>query len=82
MVEHMLTTVDNPYDPFIQYREWYAWDVAAGYHSAAFLARIVRSSDDLSEADQTVAIENAIDEIVNENLFGVHVKVSRKSAEA
>ncbi|HEY6021400.1 MAG TPA: hypothetical protein VIY48_16290 [Candidatus Paceibacterota bacterium] len=72
----MLTTTDNPYDPFTQFDEWYAYDTASGYHSSALLARVIRTSDDLSEADQSVAIEDAIDEIVRENVSGVHRKVT------
>jgi hypothetical protein len=75
----MLTTVDNPYDPFTKYDEWYAFDQAAGYHSPCLLARIVRTSDDLSEADQSLAIEDAIDEIVRENVLGIYRKVSSAS---
>ena len=76
MVEHMLTTIDNPYDPFTQFDEWYEFDVAAGYNTTSFLARIVKTSTELSEADQSLAIEDAIDEIVRENVSGVHRKVS------
>lgn len=72
----MLTTVDNPFNPVTNYDEWYAWDEASGYHTSAFLARIVKTSDDLSQADQDVAIDNAIDEIVRENVLGVYRKVS------
>jgi len=75
-MEHMLTTVDNPYNPFTQFDEWYAYDQASGYNTSSFLARIVRSSDDLSEADQSLAIEQAIDEIVEENVLGIYRKVS------
>lgn len=76
MSEHMLTTVDNPFNPFTQFDEWYAFDEAAGYRTTSFLARVVVTSDELSEADQNVAIENAIDEIVKENVLGLYRKVS------
>lgn len=76
----MLTTVDNPYDPFTQYEEWYAFDIRAGYHSTELLARIVVTSDELSDADQSVAIELAIDEIVRENVSGMHRKVTASDA--
>lgn len=79
MAESMLTTVDNPYDPFTKFDEWYAFDEASGYHSSALLARIVRTSDDLSEADQSLAIEEAIDEVVRENVLGIYRKVSTTS---
>lgn len=76
MTEHMLTTVDNPYNPFHQFDEWYAYDVRVGHHTSAFLARVVVSSPELSDADQSVAIEDAIDEIVRENVNGLYRKVT------
>lgn len=79
--EYMLTTVDNPFNPFTQPDEWYAYDVQMGYNSSSFLARIAKVSDDLSETDQALAIQDAIDEIVSENVSGMWRKVSRVSAE-
>ena len=75
--EYMLTTVDNPFDPFTQFDEWFAWDRQAGYNSPSLLARIVNSSDELSDSDQVLAINDAIDEIVKENVSGMFKKVSR-----
>ena len=77
--EYMLTTVDNPFDPFTRFDEWYRYDIRMGYNTSAFLARIVRTSNDISEADQQLAIQDAIDEIVKENVSGVWRKVSRNS---
>jgi hypothetical protein len=81
MEEHMLTTVDNPYNPFSQYDEWDAWDRAAGYHTSSYLGRVVITSDELSEASQSLAIEQAINEIVNENP-GFYVKVASPDSNA
>jgi hypothetical protein len=75
--EHMLTTVDNPFNPFTQYDEWYTWDTRAGYHTLAYLARIVRTSSELSDADQDVAEEDAIREIVRENILGIYRAVPK-----
>jgi hypothetical protein len=72
---HMLTTVDNPYNPFTQFDEWFQFDEAAGYNTTQYLARLTYSSPDLSEADQSVAIENAIDDIVEQNVLGIYRKV-------
>ena len=77
----MLTTIDNPFDPFTQYDEWYQMDERLGHHTTSFLARIVRDSDDLSTADQDAAIEEAIDEIVNVNVSGLYRKVSASTAD-
>lgn len=80
-VEYMLTTVDNPFNPFTMFEEWYEYDVRMGYNSAAFLDRIANVSNDLSEPDQALAVQQAIDEIVTENVSGMWRKVSRSSAE-
>lgn len=79
MANSMLTTIDNPYDPFEQFDDWYAWDERSGYHTTSFLARIVKNSDDISDTDQDIAVEQAIDEIVKENVSGVYLKVTRKN---
>ena len=78
--EYMLTTVDNPYNPWIEWDAWFAWDQSAGYNTPGLLARVARVSDDLSEADQHVAIQEAIDEIVRENTLGVLKKVKQGEA--
>ena len=75
----LLTTIDNPFNPFTDWDEWFAFDEAAGYHTPALLARVVVSSDELSEVDQEIAFIEGIDEIVRENVSGVHRKVTRES---
>lgn len=77
--EWALTTVDNPFNPFTQWDEWYGYDRIKGYHTPSLLARVAFTSDDLSDADQAVAIQFAIEEIVRENVLGIYRKVSRDS---
>ena len=72
-----LTTTDNPYDPFDELDKWYLWDVQHGYHTSAYLGRVARTSGDLSEVDDNLANEQAIDEIVELNLVGIYRKVVR-----
>ena len=75
MTTYMLTTVDNPFNPHTEFEEWNAFDIQNGHHTSAYLARVVRSSPELSEADQRLAIEQAIDEIIEENGFAFYRKV-------
>lgn len=72
---HMLSTVDNPWSPFTHYTEWYEFDSSHGYHTPGLLARIAKTSDELSEPDQDLAIEAAIDEIIEENVLGLYRRV-------
>ena len=78
-IEYMLTTVDNPFDPFTRFDEWNAYDIRMGYNTSSFLDRVAYVSDELSEPDQVLAIQTAIDEIVQENISGMWKKVSRTS---
>ena len=77
VTEYMLSTSDNPYNPYTDYRNWYAFDSQHGYHTPEYLARIAKTSDDLSDADQSQAIDQAIDEIVKLNLLGIYIKVPK-----
>lgn len=77
--EFMLTTIDNPFDPFTQWDEWRRFDEDMGYFTCSYLARIAKTSDDLSEADYDEAINDAIDEIVSFNILGIYRKTYRQS---
>lgn len=76
----MLTTVDNPHSPFEDWDAWYLYDLTAGHHTPGLLARIAVVSHELSEKDFNLAIEEAIDEIVSENVSGIHKKVVKETA--
>lgn len=74
----MLTTVDNPFDPFTQFDEWYVYDSQLGYYSTAYLARVVNTSNDMSDADQRLAVSDGIDEIVSTDPTGKFIKVTKE----
>ena len=72
----MLSTVDNPWNPFTHFDEWNEYDQTSGWYTVALLGRVALTSDELSEADQEFAILQAMKEIVQENVSGVHVLVT------
>ena len=73
--EVFITTADNPFDPKTQFDEWYSFDTHMGYNSSSYLARLVNTSDSLSDACNEYEIEQAVDEIVKYNLLGNYKKV-------
>lgn len=75
--QYMLTTVDNPYDPFTRYDEWLQYDTEKSYFTPQYLARVVVMSEEQSEEDQDQAIYDAIDEIVRMNVIGLYRKVAK-----
>jgi hypothetical protein len=75
----MLTTVDNPFDPFNQFKQWLVFDMDKGYNSCSYLDRIAHTSDQMSDEENDFEIERAIDEIVKYDFRNVYQKV-RESA--
>ena len=72
---YMLTTIDNPYNPFTQFDLWQQYDHDKGYYTTEYLARIAYTSPELSDADQDLAIDLAIDEIIEYNVLGIYKRV-------
>lgn len=75
----MLTTFDNPYDPFDQFTLWLMFDKEKGYNSCEYLARIIQLSDDLTEKEVQEETERAIDEIIMFDPLNIYKKVTRES---
>lgn len=75
----MLTTVDNPFDPFEQFTSWFMFDEEKGYHTCSYLGRISRTSDQLSEEENELENERAIDEILKYDFRNIYKKVVQKT---
>ena len=81
MAKCMLTTFDNPYDPFDEFDSWYMYDMDKGYCSCSYLDRIARTSDQLTEEENDAEIERAIDEIIKFDFRNIYKKVKRETTE-
>lgn len=79
--ECRLTTIDNPFNPFTQFDDWFLFDTEKGYNSCSRLDRIVRVSDEMSETEMNEEIERAIDEIIKYDFLNVYKKVTKTNKE-
>ena len=77
--ECMLTTIDNPFDPFEQFTSWLMFDIEKGYNSCSYLARIVNLSDDMTQKEMDEEIDRAIDEVITLNPLGIYIKATRQT---
>lgn len=75
--ELMLSTSDNPYNPFTQFREWYAFDIANGYNTCSYLARVCELSEDVCDRETRLSINDAIEEALMFNLTGNRIAVEK-----
>lgn len=73
----MLTTFDNPFDPFEQFTDWFMFDVEKGYNTCSYLARIAKLTDDMSDQEVNDEIERAIDEIIKYDFMNIYKKVTK-----
>ena len=71
----MLSTKDNPINPFDDFDEWYRYDMEKGWNCCGRLARIAQLSDVMSEEEIDIEIERAIDSIVKYDFLNVFIKV-------
>lgn len=76
MSQFMLSTEDNPFNPFVDWDSWLAFDKDSGYNTCAYLARVTITSPDLTEEEQDQAVVDAIMEIMSLNVTGNYVIVS------
>ena len=84
--DYMLTTIDNPFDPFEQFASWFLFDVEKGYYSCSLLARILDKNEvsiysDLSQKEIDDATIAAIDEIIQQDPLNIYIRVSPKTPE-
>ena len=75
-----ITTLDNPFDPFVDFDKWFQFDESKGYHSSRLVSKIALTSSELSDDDNTRAIEAAIDFVVEMNPTGNMTKIVKNAA--
>lgn len=82
VVQYMLTTEDNPYNPFTEWDKWNVFDEQMGYYTNNYLARIVQYSSEMSDLAIVKAVNAAILEILFHNVTGNYVRVEEATFEA
>lgn len=77
-VMSMLSTIDNPFNPFDDFTSWFMYDIEHGYNCCGYLARVINETDDMTEREKNAETERAIDEIITFNPNPIFIKVQRK----
>lgn len=73
----MLSTLDNPFNPFTQFDQWYLYDeFEKGYHTCSYLARVSHTVVGLNDELNDEEIMRAMDEIIANDVANIgYVKV-------
>lgn len=80
MQQPLLTTIDNPYNPFDEFDKWFLFDIEKGYNSCSYLARMTKIESDMSDDDEIIMLEQAIDKIIENDFLGIYLKVYKNDA--
>jgi hypothetical protein len=78
--EFMLSTIDNPYNPFDDFTSWRLFDMEQGYYTCERLARVARFSEEMSQKEINDETNRAIDEIILNDPLNIYIKVYDTSA--
>lgn len=76
--EVVLSTADNPFNPFTQPDEWYSFDVTSDHSACALLGRLAATSWTLPDEENDRIIEETMDRIIEEMPEGLYVKVYKE----
>lgn len=79
LIESRLTTIDNPYNPFDQFDQWFLFDVEKGYNTCARLARLLNINDDMTDLEEGLEIQRAQDALIQYDALDIYKKVYKNS---
>ena len=65
---HMLTTFDNPFNPFVDFRAWFSYDCEKKHNTCGRLARLVELNSEMTEKEIDEEKERAMDFIIKYDL--------------
>ena len=63
-METVLTTVDNPFDPFKNWDAWLRFDEDHGYNTNSLLASFSKTSNNFTDSENELMIDKAMDKII------------------
>ena len=74
----MLTTLDNPFDPFDEFPSWFMFDCEKGHNTSSRLARIANINSEMSQKEVDDEMDRAMDIIVKYDFEDKYIKVQEK----
>ena len=77
ITKSMLSTKDNPFNPFEDFKNWYDYDSDCKYNSCGIVDIITGDMNGLSPTEQALKTEMAIDSFINSDPLGIYIKVQK-----
>ena len=74
----LLTTTDNPVNPFDDWIAWYYQDLVLGHDTCGLLARLTSGSETIDDEAEQAAMRD----VVKYNFSGKHIMVNKEDYES
>lgn len=74
-----LSTIDNPFNPFDDFDNWFLFDCEKGYYSLSRIARLSNTSEDMSDKEEAIATEKAIERLIEIDPLNIYIKVYKNN---
>lgn len=78
--DYLLTTIDNPYDPFEQFSLWLLFDKEQGYNTLEYLGRVIELSPEMTRKEEEEAYDIAVDTIIANDFLNIYQRKFRQNA--
>ena len=78
---YMLTTFDNPFNPFVDFKSWYMFDCEKRHNSSSRLARLVDINNEMTEKEINEEQNRAIDLMLKYDFVGEYFKGTEEDIE-
>ena len=75
---YMLTTLDNPFNPFDDFTSWFMFDCEKGHNTSSRLARIAKIDSEMTQKEVEEEMDRAMDLIVKYDLEDKYIKIYEK----
>lgn len=75
----LVTTVDNPINPFVDFEGWMNLDIAMGYDTCGLVSQMFMGYDNMSDEDQAIEYARMIRDLFAHDPLGVYTLAKRPS---
>lgn len=74
----MLTTFDNPFNPFVDFKSWYMFDCEQGYNTCSRIARLIDEDSEMTDKEAEEERIRVIEFMLKYDLEGKYFKGTQK----
>ena len=81
MKDCMVTTMDNPENPFTHFSRWLEYDITHGYNTLGLWGYFTEASSLMDDDEYDYEAELGIDKLLENSFYGLHYRLFEENAD-